>query len=152
MNEPALKYDLEWSMVHPELLDKCWDECAKLLRRSVKRSGGRVTIDDIYRDVDSGRCQMWIVYDVHDLKIIGCSITFLKEYPTDLRMLHIDHIAGIKMDRWLKDGLEMMADFAKKNGYDGIEGVGRAGFWNWFKNMGWKRTSTFYEYRILEDI
>ena len=23
MNEPALKYDLEWSMVHPEILDNC---------------------------------------------------------------------------------------------------------------------------------
>ena len=48
MNEPALKYDLEFSMVHQELLDKCWDECEKILKRSVKRSNGRVTIDDIY--------------------------------------------------------------------------------------------------------
>ena len=75
MNEPALKYDLEFSMVHQELLDKCWDECEKILKRSVKRSNGRVTIDDIYRDIDSGKCQLWIVYNVHDLKIIGCSVT-----------------------------------------------------------------------------
>ena len=94
MNQPALKHELEWSMVHPEILDQCWDECAKLLKRSVKRSGGRVTINDVYRDVDSGRCQMWIVYDTSTLKIIGCIVTFLKEYPTNLRMLHIDHISG----------------------------------------------------------
>jgi len=152
MNEPALKYELEWSMIHPEILDNCWDECAKLLRRSVKRSGGRVTIDDIYKDVDSGACQMWIVYDTSSLKIIGCSVTFLKEYSTGLRMLHIDHIAGIQMDRWIQDGIKMLSSFCKKNGYDGIEGIGRIGFWNWFKNMGWKKNATFYEYRISEDI
>tara|TARA_R110000822_G_scaffold777_18_gene3491 strand:- start:1771 stop:2223 length:453 start_codon:yes stop_codon:yes gene_type:complete len=150
MNQPALKYDLEWSMVHPEVLDNCWDECAKILKRSVKRSGGRVTIDDIYRDVDSGRCEMWIVYDTVSLNIIGCSITFLKEYPTGLRMLHIDHIAGIKMNWWLEDGLNMMSHFAKKNGYDGIEGIGRTGFWNWFKNMGWRKHATFFEIRLQE--
>ena len=122
MNQPALKYDLEWSMVHPEVLDNCWDEC----------------------------CEMWIVYDTVSLNIIGCSITFLKEYPTGLRMLHIDHIAGIKMNWWLEDGLEMLSHFAKKNGYDGIEGIGRTGFWNWFKNMGWRKHATFFEIRLQE--
>jgi hypothetical protein len=152
MNEPALKYDLEFSMVHQELLDKCWDECEKILKRSVKRSNGRVTIDDIYRDIDSGKCQLWIVYNIHDLKIIGCSVTFLREYPTELRMLHIDHIAGISMDDWIEGGLELLENFCKDNGYDGIEGVARHGFWNWVKNKGWRRHATFYEYRISEDI
>lgn len=150
MNQPALKHELEWSMVHPEILDQCWDECAKLLKRSVKRSGGRVTINDVYRDVDSGRCQMWIVYDTSTLKIIGCIVTFLKEYPTNLRMLHIDHISGSDMNRWMDDGLEMLINFCKKNGYDGIEGIGRKGFWNWIKNIGWKKHATFFEVRIQE--
>ena len=148
MNEPALKYELEWSMVHPDILDECWEDCAKLLKKSVKRSGGRVTINDVYRDIASGRSQLWIVYNTSDMKIIGCSVTFVREYATGLRMLHFDHIAGIKMDEWFTDGLEMLKKYSRENGYDGLEGIGRPGFWNWIKNIGWKRPATFFEVRI----
>ena len=148
MNEPALKYELEWSRVHPDILDECWEDCAKLLKKSVKRSGGRVTIDDAYRDVDSGRSQLWIVYSTSDMKIIGCLVTFVREYATGLRMLHFDHIAGIKMDEWFTDGLEMLKKYSRQNGYDGLEGIGRPGFWNWIKDIGWKRPAIFFEVRI----
>ena len=44
MNEPALKYELEWSMVHPDILDECWEDCAKLLTRSVSAIDGEILI------------------------------------------------------------------------------------------------------------
>jgi hypothetical protein len=44
-----------------------------------------------------------------------------------------------------------MIKFAKANGCEGIEGMGRHGQWNWVKNKkGWKKPATFYEY-IFED-
>ena len=79
MNEPALKYKLEWSMVHPDILDECWEDCAKLLKKSVKRSGGRVTINDVYRDIASGcwcnEYHLFIGYHP-DKKLLFCGFKF----------------------------------------------------------------------------
>ena len=46
-----------------------------------------------------------------------------------------------------------MTKFAKANGCEGIEGMGRHGQWNWVKNKkGWKKPATFYEYNFEDDV
>jgi len=52
------------------------------------------------------------------------------------------------MDEWFTDGLEMLKKYSRENGYDGLEGIGRPGFWNWIKDIGWKRPAIFFEVRI----
>ena len=48
------------------------------------------------------------------------------------------------------DGIEVMIKFAKANGCEGLEGMGRHGQWNWVKNKkGWKKPATFYEYIVI---
>ena len=66
-------------------------------------------------------------------------------------MLTLDHIAGKKMSYWFDDGLGMLEKWAKDNKCDGIEGIGRAGFWNWIKDKNWEKTSIFVEYNFEEN-
>mgnify|MGYP006212192941 CR=1 FL=1 len=41
-------------------------------------------------------------------------------------------------------------EYAKDNDCDGVEGIGREGFWNWIrkKDLGWKETARFFEFRF----
>jgi hypothetical protein len=49
-------------------------------------------------------------------------------------------------------GLEVINKWAKSNECVGIEGIGRAGFWNWIKDrQGWEKTAIFFEYEFKEN-
>jgi hypothetical protein len=41
-----------------------------------------------------------------------------------------------------------MYKWAKSNDCQGVEGVGREGFWNWIKKRNWSETSRFFEIRF----
>ena len=65
-------------------------------------------------------------------------------------MLNLDHVTVKNMGDWIDRGLEVMEKWAKDNKCNGIEGVGREGFWNWIKNRNWKKTAIFVEYNFEE--
>ena len=49
-------------------------------------------------------------------------------------------------------GFDTLYKWAKDNKCDGIEALGRPGFWNWIKKeKGWKETSRFYELKFDKD-
>ena len=53
------------------------------------------------------------------------------------------------MDQWIDYGFGVMYSWAKDNDCDGVEGIGRAGFYNWTKKeKGWKETSRFFEIKF----
>ena len=74
--------------------------------------------------------------------------TQINEYPTGKKMLNLDHIAGNNMKNWSDRVLEVMEKWAKDNKCNGLEGVGRQGFWNWIKDRNWKKTAIFVEYNF----
>jgi predicted urease superfamily metal-dependent hydrolase len=66
-------------------------------------------------------------------------------------MLNLDHTGGKNMQDWVERGIEVITKFAKENGCEGIEGIGRHGQWHWVKNKkGWKKPASLYEY-IFEE-
>ena len=151
MNEPALKLNnnLEISLILPEQIPVVWNDCSKILLRSCKRSGGRVYPNDIYMSCLENRCSLWIIFESDSTNIIGAAITQLHDYPSGLRMLNVEHIAGKRYADWVEDGFNTLYRWAKDNKCDGVEALGRAGFWNWIKKeKGWKETSRFYEYKF----
>ena len=97
------------------------------------------------------RCSLWIIFESDSTNIIGAAITQLHDYPSGLRMLNVEHIAGKRYADWVEDGFNTLYRWAKDNKCDGVEALGRAGFWNWIKKeKGWKETSRFYEYNYIE--
>ena len=86
-----------------------------------------------------------------NLKIIGCVVTQISPYPTGKRMLNLDHVAGKNMEQWINNSLDVLKKYAKDNNCNGLEGVGRDGFWHWIKNRNWKKTAIFVEYNFEEE-
>ncbi len=138
------------SLIMPEHLSQVWGDCEKLLYKSCHRSGGRIKPINILYRLNNNECSLWIIFEEKNLEIVGCVITRIHTYPADLKMLHIEHLAGKKMHDWIDDGLEVMYDWAKVNNCKGVEGVGRGGFWNWIKNKDWEETARFYEIKFDE--
>ena len=155
MNEPAINQEAsgvyEISLIPTEQIPLVWEQVEGLLRKSANRSGGRTRVEDIYYELINNQTHLWIVFDTGNLKINGVQITLFNNYPTGKKMLNLEHTAGKQMQDWVQQGIEVMIKFAKSNGCEGIEGMGRHGQWNWVKNKkGWKKPATFYEY-IFED-
>ena len=155
MNQVAEKIQteegFEISLMPSENITLVWEQCEKLLQKSCKRSNGRSTPKDVFYDCLNKKATLWIIFDKADLDIVGCAITQISQYPTGKKMLNIDHVTGKKMDEWIDRGLEVIYSWAKTNNCQGIEGVGREGFWNWIKKReDWKKTSVFFEYEFEE--
>jgi hypothetical protein len=135
----------KFSLVLPQHLTRVWEDVSKILDKSVKRSGNRVRQVDVYHRLAQNLASLWIIFDEDTMDIVGCVVTNLHDYPTGLRMLHIEHIAGKHMDQWVEEGFNTMYKWAKDNSCQGVEGIGRAGFFNWAKKKGWKESSRFFE-------
>ncbi len=150
MNEPAkqIEKDYQVSLITPDLISEVWGDCEKILRRSCQRSYGRVRPIDILYRMGNNECSLWVIFKENSLDIIGCVITNIHTYPSGLKMLHIEHCAGKNMDEWIDEGLDTMYKWAKSNDWQGVEGVGREGFWNWIKKRNWSETSRFFEIRF----
>ncbi len=69
-------------------------------------------------------------------------------FTTFERVQFREHCAGKNMDEWIDEGLDTMYKWAKSNDCQGVEGVGREGFWNWIKKRNWSETSRFFEIRF----
>ena len=64
-------------------------------------------------------------------------------------MLNVEHVAGKYMDSWADRVIEVITSWAKDNQCEGIEAIGRKGFWNWLKEReGFKQNSSFYEIKF----
>ena len=154
MNQVAEKLDqpkIEISAVLPKDIYLIWKYIDKFLEKSCRRSNGRHTIDTIYKQLIDNQVQLWVVYNTEEDLIKGCIVTNEVYYPTGLKMLNILQLGGKNMQDWVERGIEVMTKFAKENGCEGIEGVGRHGQWNWVKNKpGWKKPASMYEY-IFEE-
>tara|TARA_Y100000004_G_C8850706_1_gene384594 strand:- start:421 stop:888 length:468 start_codon:yes stop_codon:yes gene_type:complete len=151
MNEPAQKLNesLEISLVLPDQVSVVWQECEKILQKSCKRSNGRINPVDIFYRCLENKSSLWIIFEPDTMAIVGCAVTQLHDYPTKLRMLNIEHVAGGRYEEWVDEGFKILYKWAKDNKCDGIEALGRAGFWNWIKDeKGWEQTARFYEYKF----
>ena len=154
MNQPAKNIlpVLDISFVPPEDLDSVWGTVSKILKRAVQRSYGRMSVIDIYNNVIDERSHLWVAYDINTMSIEGCAVTQFQEYPTGLKMLNIDLLAGRKMEEWAHLGLDELYELAEQNKCDGIEFISRPGFWHWVKHKkGWKKTNVFYEVKFNEE-
>ena len=65
-------------------------------------------------------------------------------------MLNIDHLSGKNQELWTKDGLKKVESFAKDSGCDGIEALGRPGFWNWLKDDNWDKIAVAYQKKFVQ--
>ena len=101
MNEPAVKQEASEeynvSLIMPDQLMIIWKDVEKYLRKSCKRSKGRTSTQDIFYECLNNQSSLWIIFDTGNMKVVGCAITQITNYPTGKRMLNLDHVTGSKM-------------------------------------------------------
>ena len=150
MNE---KDEIVKTLVKPEDILHVWAFAEKHLKKSAKRSDGRITLRDLLEECLSGESNLWIVYKKEEFpELMGCGITQITHYPTGLKMLNIDHVAGVKQQMWTTEAIDILESFAKDCHCDGIEAVARAGFWSWIKEDDWSRKAVAFEKRFTNDV
>ena len=143
------KTDIVKTLVKPEDIPHIWVFAEKLLKKSAKRSEGRTNTNDLFEECMAGTSSLWIVYEEEKFpELLGCGITQINHYPTGLKMLNIDHVAGVHQEKWTKGALDVLERFAKDVNCDGIESLGRPGFWSWIKNDNWSRMAVAYQKRL----
>lgn len=146
------KTDIVKTLVKPEDIPHIWVFAEKLLKKSAKRSEGRTNTNDLFEECMAGTSSLWIVYEEEKFpELLGCGITQINHYPTGLKMLNIDHVAGVHQEKWTKGALDVLERFAKDVNCDGIESLGRPGFWSWIKNDNWSRMAVAYQKRFDDE-
>jgi hypothetical protein len=131
------------SILHPQEVVPMWSQVRGFLEPAVNLSNGRWTMEYVIAGLATGRQNLWVAAD-EEKKIIAAATTEVADYPMK-RMLTMHFIGGENFDSWYTLMLEGMSKFAKDAGCDGIECVARQGFWKWFKEDGFSKSSVFYE-------
>tara|TARA_R110000824_G_scaffold208739_1_gene394561 strand:- start:1246 stop:1734 length:489 start_codon:yes stop_codon:yes gene_type:complete len=137
----------EISIVPPEMLSSCWEQCTKYLQKATVRSHGRWTLENLRQKITNNQQHLWISFVPESFTIIGCATTSFVDYPNN-RMLSIEFLGGENMESWVWEGIEKMEEWAKDNGCIGIEAIGRKGFWHWLKDKGFDKSYTVFEKRF----
>jgi hypothetical protein len=130
------------SLVPQDHVISIWNEVRDHLEPAVAVSKGRWTMEHLCAALSMGRSQLWIAFD--DQKIRGALTTEVTQYPGK-KLLSMHFLGGNDFDAWYEDLLSQITRYAKDMDCDGIEGVGRFGFWKWLERNGFEKSSAFYE-------
>ena len=120
-----------------------WPRVRELLEPAIAASNGRWRSEYVLSALVLGEQNLWTVVD-EEGEAEGAATTQIVQYP-ERRMLAIHFLGGEGFDDWYPQLLETLTDYATKAGCDAIECNARFGFWKWFKDDGFEKTSCFYE-------
>jgi len=129
INKESYTSELKVSLILPEHINVFWPKVKDLLKKSVKFTYGRYTLDDIYDVLVSGEYQLWVVYEKDEF--IAALATTITQYP-QRKCVCIHFIGGTQLSKWKDKFLFNLRRFARDMKCDGIEATGRPG---WIKHI-----------------
>ena len=88
--------------------------------------------------------------DGGNLHIASAITTQVVNYPNS-RILAFQFLGGKGFDEWSDDMLATLEKYAKDCGCNGMEAVGRFGFWPFFKGHDWKKSYCTYQKIFSEE-
>lgn len=127
---------IQVSAVPYEYASAVWPHVEKFLRPAAKLQGV-FRVEDIKEMLDRRDIALWVMIDDTNGMPVAAATTRLIEYPTR-RAMAIDWVGGKRMKEWLPQLSDLMDKYAKDNGCEHIEGMGR---------HGWLRALAGYGYR-----
>lgn len=111
-----------------------------------------MSIDSLGREVESGRQALWILHKSEEL--LAAATTCFTDYP-DRRLLTISFLGARKDSSsrpiWYNDRdmiVSTLTRWARGNGCDGIEIIGRRGWAKALEPLGFKVSSTIMESEV----
>jgi len=131
------------SIIPPDRCRSVWKSAKVHLKRAIEVSHGRWEPEYVLASLVLGEHNLWIVVDDKGT-VDGTITTQIVHYP-EKTMLAVHFLGGDHFDDWYQYLLDTLSRYAKDGGCAGIECIARHGFWKWFKQDGFQKTSVFYE-------
>jgi hypothetical protein len=146
MNAAVEEMQTYVSLIPPAHIESAWPSVEEYLLPAVERSNGRWTMEALKQWALHNEKQVWIVFD--DDKTIHCvAVTQNVIYPAS-RMLSIEFLGGTGLNQWAFKLLDVLNNWAKDSGCNGIEATARIGFWKWLEKDGFDKAYTVFEKRF----
>ena len=139
------------SLIPQEVFDVVAQDASRLLAPSVELSGGRESLDTLWYRLTHDYFQLWMFFDEDNIPE-GALVTSIEQHPLK-KMLNLRFIGGDNLDGWHEELLETLERYAKENGCDGMETVGRFGWKKFLGNFGWETTHIVCEktFDVIEE-
>lgn len=118
------------------VLPDVWPTVAPLLDRALARSGDDITIDDVARYIDSGRCMLWLVKDT------GLVAALVMHLPDDRDSLLVWLMGGKDFREWEPEVAPLLQRYAREHGRRYVEAYCRPGLSKLLRRSGWRPRTT----------
>ena len=133
-----------------EAIDIVWGDVSNMLNKAIVTSAGKYHIDDIYRHLNEGYYNLWLIIDdKKDEKVIAAITTRIIEYPSKKAMA-LDWVGGKRMNDWLPLVLEKINSFAKDCECEHLEGYGRKAWSKVLKKYKWEPEYIAYRMELKD--
>lgn len=133
-------------LIESERISDYWVDIENYLCAAVSRDDGQSTIGSVYSDLKTGHSQLWIARVDND--IVCACVTDIVQYPASKRLL-IKYCGGQLMTVWI-DFIETIKGFAKAEGCDSVEVVGRKGWEKVLHKYGFDAIQSIFRCKIGE--
>jgi hypothetical protein len=122
-------------------LDTFWARVLPWLEAVEVRADGRETVADLRKWLDGGQLQLWIWLE-QDLSVTGVLITEIIDQPR-AKVCRLRVCTGRDPERWMPS-VSVIEAWAKEQGCDGMEPIGRPGWGKMLAPLGYKVTHMVY--------
>ncbi len=127
--------DMKLLQIPTNVTDQVWGAVEPFLARAVEFSRGTHTVEAAREKVRRNAAQLWVVIeDEKPHKIRAAGITSIVDYPSGMRAVKIELLAGDDMKTWfeLKNEIE---EWAKQNGCSTCLFWARKGWAKWLPDF-----------------
>ena len=138
------------SIIPKEVLNVVAHDVERFLEPAITLSGGRDDMSSVWKQLLAGQFQLWMAFEDEDNTPKGALVTRIEHYPLK-KMINYLYIGGDDLKEWHKDMLAIVEKFAKENGCQGMELVGRKGWERFLKECGWEAKHIICERFFDED-
>lgn len=128
--------------VKAEDLPLWWDKAKSLIEKAIPYTDGKTDIEQVEKDLLDRAMQLWIYVDDRG-KIQLASITRIVVYLHNRKRLEISFFSGEGSDDIVDVFQRMFEDFARAQGCEAMESIGR---------KGWQRRLKKYDYDYIHTV
>lgn len=115
-----------------------WEWVKPMLSRAIEMNRGEFTLADIYQRIQDRDMQLW---GIHNGEIKACFVTEVIQYPRKKYVRGVI-LGGDNMENWLQLMADSMDEFARQQGANGVELLGRRGWVKALKKHGYSEYET----------
>lgn len=132
--------------VSPDNVGAVWPMFKEYAERVLPLTRKRRCATQFLLDLMKNFEMLWVVMN-DDGKIVGFCTSAITKYDS-VKLLQVRMLGGDFFSEWIDDMHERLETFAKDNGCDGLELIGRRGWVRKLERFGWREAFVTVEKRF----